>query len=200
MASLDYYALKDDIREVVGFVLGETDCRIFESYSEYDSELREFRTFDELAEAFDLGNDQHGHGHAALLKLWSPTVMPKMDIERITLKLPDHSFRYCVSGVGLIQFYFSGAHNGGITESHYGHWSEKGAMQRGVGNVAAVNWAELSKVSGRIQRHIRKLAVAKIRARPVLPAAFKALQSGFVLRYATLQVGADSEEIQPIDL
>jgi hypothetical protein len=200
MASIDYYALKDDIRDVVGFVLGETDCRIFESYSEFDSELCEFRKFDELAEAFDLGNDRHGHCHAALLALWSPTVLPKMEVERITLKLPGHSFRYCVRGVGLIQLYFGGAHNGAITESHYGHWSEKGAMQRAVGDVAAVDWARLSKLSGRIQRHIRKLAVAKVRGRPVLQAAFKAVQNGFVLSYATLRFGPDSPEIERLDL
>jgi hypothetical protein len=198
MASLDYYALKDDIHDVINFVLGETDCRIFESYSEFDSELREFRTFEELSAAFELGADPQGQGYAILLKLWSPQVMREMEIERISLKVPGHSFRYAVRGVGLIQLYFGGLHNGAITQSYYGHWTKKSAMERAVGDVATVDWTVLSKLSGRIQRHFRKLAVAKVRARPVLPAAFKAVQNGFVLNYATLRFDAASPEIKTL--
>src|SRR2546428_10846032 len=53
MASIDFYALKDDIRLLVHFIFEQTDLRIFESYSEYDKELREFRSFDDLS----------GYGH-----------------------------------------------------------------------------------------------------------------------------------------
>ena len=41
MASIDSYALGDDIHGLVHFIFEETDLRIFESYSEYDAELRE---------------------------------------------------------------------------------------------------------------------------------------------------------------
>src|SRR5882757_10077962 len=105
MASIDFYALKDDIRDLVHFVFEEFDLKIFESYSEYDAELREFRSFDELSAAFNLGNDPHGNGHAVLLKLWSPKVMPKLEFERIALKVAGYSFRYRVSGVGLMRLY-----------------------------------------------------------------------------------------------
>src|SRR6266853_1466124 len=109
MASIDFYALKEDIRQLVHFIFEETDLRIFESYSEYDKELREFRSFDDLSAAFDLGTDKHGNGSAVLLQLWSSAVMAKVEFERIALKVPGHSFRYRISGSGgLIQLYFGG--------------------------------------------------------------------------------------------
>jgi hypothetical protein len=197
MASIDFYALKEDIRGLVHAIFEESDLRVFESYSEYDAELREFRSFEELSAAFSLGQDIHGKGYAVCLQLWSHSVMPKVEFERIALKVPGHSFRYRISGVGLIQLYLGGEYAGGITESHYGHWSEAGARQRAGGNADTVDWRALSRLSGRIQRHLRnKLAVAKLRGRPVLPAAFAALQRGTGLRYSSLQFHADSPEIQ----
>ena len=197
MASIDFYALGDDIRGLVHFIFEETDLRIFESYSEYDAELREFRSFEELSAAFSLGGDAHGRGHAVLLQLWSPSVMERVEFERIALKVAGHSFRYRISGVGLIQLSFGGQHQGVITDSHYGHWSEAGARQRAAGDVDAVDWSALSGLSGRIQRHVRtKMAVAKVRGRPILPAAYAALQRGFGLRYSSLQFHADSPDIQ----
>jgi hypothetical protein len=197
MASLDFYALRDDIRELVHFLFEETDARVFESYSEYDAELREFRSFDELSSAFPLGNDPHGHGHAALLQLWFPSVTRDVEFERIALEVPGHKFRYCISGVGLVQLYLGGAREGIITDSHYGHWNEAGARQRSGGDVDAVHWSVLSRLSGRIQRHIRSsMGVAKVRGRPILPAAFAGLRRGLALRYSSLQFHADSPEIQ----
>src|SRR3989442_10415662 len=194
MGSIDFYALKDDIRQLVHFIFEQTDLRIFESYSEYDKELREFRSFDDLSGAFDLGSDKHGHGFAVLLQLWSSTVIPNVDFERIALKVPGHSFRYRISGGGgLIQLYFGGEHKDVITQSHYGHWNEAGARQRGAGDADCVDWRALSQLSGCIQRHLRnKISVAKGRGRPILPAAFAGLQRGFGLRYSSLQFHADS--------
>jgi hypothetical protein len=197
MASISFYALSDDIREVVRFIFEETDLRIFESYSRYDSELREFRSFEELSAAFTLGEDKHGQGMVVSLQLWSPTVMQKLEFERITLNVPGHSFRYCITGAGLIQLSFGGEYKGVITDSHYGHWNEAGARQRCTYDADAVDWSSLARVSGCIQRRIRnKLAVAKVRSRPILPTAFVALQRGLGLRSATLRFDADSTEIQ----
>ena len=196
MANLDFYALGDDIRGLVDFIFAETDLRIFESYSEFDAELREFRSFAELSAAFSIGRDAPRQGHIALLQLWSASIMPRVEFERFTLKVPGYSFRHRILGVGLIQLYLGSEHDHFITESHYGHWSEAGARQRATGDVDAVNWKELSRLSGRIQRHIRRrMAVAKLRARPILPAAFAALRRGSALRYLSLEFRADSPEI-----
>src|SRR5436309_13201002 len=102
MASIDFYALKDDIRQLVYFIFEETDLRIFESYSEYDKDLREFRSYEELSAAFDIGTELHPIGYPPGLKLWSPSVMREVGMERITRKVKGASFRYRIDGTGLI--------------------------------------------------------------------------------------------------
>ena len=199
MAGIAFYALREDVRSLIHEILEETDLRIFESYSRYDSDLREFRSFSDLSDAFPLGTDVNGHGSAVLLQLWSPSVTPTVQFERIPLKLHGHSYRYRIDGVGLIQLYFGGQHDQTITASHYGHWTEAGARQRAVGDVGAVNWSALALLSGRIQRRIRnKLAVAKVHGCPILPTAFGAIQEGLTLSYSTLKFHADPPEIQQI--
>ena len=78
MAQVDFFAVRQDLRRVIEFLLGETDFRIFELYSEFGQELREFTTYGELIAAFDIGRDKHGHGYAVLLSLWSSSVMAKL--------------------------------------------------------------------------------------------------------------------------
>ena len=94
--NLDFFAAEADQRAVLDFLFSSTDLRVFESYSEYDAELREFRSVDELAAAFPLGTDRHGNGGVMLLMLWSPSVMRDLTIERFALK-PEycngHTFR-----------------------------------------------------------------------------------------------------------
>ena len=67
MPSIDFYAVTADIRGLIHAILEETDLRIFESYSRYDMELREFRSYDQLSSAFNLGTDEQGNGNAVLL-------------------------------------------------------------------------------------------------------------------------------------
>ncbi len=92
--------------------------RAFESYSEFDQELREFRSIDELAAAFPIGEDRFGSGHAILLQLWSPSVMRELTISRLALN-PDacdgHTFRHQIGGGALIQLYLGGVHDRTVT-------------------------------------------------------------------------------------
>jgi hypothetical protein len=69
MASLDFFGIGDDLQQVIEFILAETDFRIFDSYSEFGRELREYRSVSELTAVHDIGVDHHGHGAAVLLKL-----------------------------------------------------------------------------------------------------------------------------------
>ncbi|MCA9068186.1 MAG: hypothetical protein KDA84_04650 [Planctomycetaceae bacterium] len=181
MANLDFYAVRDDLKCLIDFLIGETDVRIFESYSKYSEELREFADFEDLCSAFDVGLDEHGSGNAVLLQLWSPSVMPNVDVRRIELlpsKCDGHTFRYCIEGWGLIQLYLGGIHNQCLTNSHYGHNSQRRAEN--WGHAEDVDWDALKKLSNRIQYHIRRrLAVAKVPGRPILPAAFRLLQQDF---------------------
>jgi hypothetical protein len=187
MAQVDYFAARHDNRQVIDFLFGETDFRIFELYSEFGQELREFTTFRELDAVFDIGRDEHGHGYAALLSLWSPSVMRSPHITRVRLDpkhCDGHTFRYTTGGWGAVQFHLGGRYRRVITKSHFGHFSERGALSRGY--RSGVDWKALSKLSNRVSYHIaRRLAVAKVPGRPVLPAAHKLHLAGFELKEAS---------------
>jgi len=49
---LDFFALRSDFEQLCQFIWQETDCRIAESYSRYDHELRWFDFFEELEVTF----------------------------------------------------------------------------------------------------------------------------------------------------
>lgn len=196
MATLDFYAIGDDVHDIVRFIFAETDARIFESYSEPEAELREFRSYEELTSGCDLGAGRHPNGSVPHLQLWSPSVMPDVVVRRISLRPPGPEYRYCISGAGLMQLYFGREENGIISGSHFGHWNEAGARARYVGDADAVDWRALARLGGRIGRRIReRMAVASVHGRPILPAAFEALVLGAVLRYGSYLIPANSPEI-----
>jgi hypothetical protein len=185
-ANLNFFGAEADLKAVTDFLFSSTDVRVFESYSEYDQKLREFRSTEELAAAFPLGTDTFGNGVEILLQLWSPSVMRELTITRIALvpaACNGHTFRYCMDGGALMQLYFGGVHKRVVTRSHFGHQSQTRAQKWGVDN--GINWDSLKTVSNRIQYHIRKrLAVAKVPGCPVLPQAFGLAQSGYELKWA----------------
>ncbi len=188
MASLDFYAIEQDISDVLEFVLTETDCKIFESYSEYDKELREFKSISEVIGAYD--SKSVG---TFLLDLWSPSVSSKVVIKKIVLdprKCNGATHRFTIEGWGLMQLYFGRIQNDEIEHSHYGHNSEKRARNwestylDELGSVNDWNWELLKKISGKIQYHIRKrLAVSKVSSRPILKTAFEKHSKGCRFKY-----------------
>jgi hypothetical protein len=186
VANLNFFAATDDQRLLIEFLFLSTDVRIFESYSEYDQELREFRSFLELASAFPIGVDRFGNGHAVLLQLWSPTVMSELTITRFALDSDacgGHRFRHRIDGGGLLQLYLGGVHEQIVTQSHLGHQSRTRAENWDVHH--GVNWDSLKKLSNRIQYHVRKrLAVAKVPGCPVLPQAYELARQGYALKLA----------------
>jgi hypothetical protein len=185
--NLDFFAAEADQRAVLDFVFSSTDARVFESYSEYEAKLREFRSTDELAAAFPLGNDPHGNGVAIALQLWSPSVMRDLTIRRFKLDpahCKGHTFRHNIEGGGLMQLYLGGVCDRVVTMSHFGHQSQVRAQKWEVDQ--GVNWEALQTLSNRIQYHIRKrLAAGKVPGRPVLPQALELARAGYALKLAT---------------
>jgi hypothetical protein len=163
---------------------------VFESYSRYDEELRRFTSAAEIDAAYPIGEDPRGNGGAILLQLHSSSVAAPPRIRRISLKMPGHSFRYCVESAGMMQLYLGGACDGFITQSHFGHWNEAGARQRCIFPTDEVDWVRQRSLSGKIQRHIKNhMAHAKIQSRYVLAHAFSAMQSGRIARVGSLSFG-----------
>jgi hypothetical protein len=192
MASLDFYAIEQDISDVLEFVLNETDCNIFESYSEHNKELREFKSISEVIEAYN--SKSVG---IFLLQLWSPSVSSKIVIKKIVLdpqKCNGATHRFSIAGWGSMQLYFGRIQNDEIEYSHFGHNSEKRARNwestylDELGSVDEWDWQLLKKLSGKIQYHIRKrLAVSKVSSRPILDCAFKKYSQGYRFKHITIE-------------
>jgi hypothetical protein len=197
MANLDFFAVREDMFALLSFIYSQTDCVVFESYSRYDTELRRFESVEQIDSAFPIGIDPHGNGAAITLQLHSPSVAATPHIKRISLKMPRHSFRYCVEGAGLMQLNLGGAYNKFISPSHFGHWNEAGARQRCIFPADEVNWSLHSSLSGKIQRHIKNhLSHAKVQSRYVLAHALSAIQSGMNARILRLDFGATHPDMK----
>jgi hypothetical protein len=185
-ANLDFFAAGTDQWALLDFLFSSTDVQVFESYSEFDADLREFHSTDELAAAFPIGTDHHGNGLAVLLQLWSPSVMSELTIERFALNpavCDGHTFRHCIAGGGLMQLYLGGICGRVVTKSHFGHQSQVRAQKWDTDH--GVNWEALKTLSNRIRYHIRKrLAVGSVPGRPVLPQAMELARAGYALKEA----------------
>jgi hypothetical protein len=192
-SSLTFFALREDLLSVLELLVAETGARVFEAYSAFDRELREFDSVDAIDRAFRLGVDEHGTGSEPFLQLWWADVCPRPRIERITLKpgaVPGHSFRQTARGWGLAQLQCGGEYSRGqptITASHFGHFSEAGAREKGYrddGPDAPVDWTALQRVSQRVQRRLRmQLADGRVAGRgPVLRAAAAKARDGWKLK------------------
>lgn len=192
MANLDFYGLKTDLVNVLSFIYNETDIVIFESYSEYDRDLRHFATLADLQNTFEIGKSPKGQ---MLLQLWSPSVIQEPKPRRIELKVKGFSFRYSVEAVGLIQLYLGGLKDNEIVESHYGHWSQAGAEQRSVLPTDACDWEALKKLSGRLQRFVRGISAAKIQSRVILPEALSEIKNGKQIHFLNQVFDVQSKEI-----
>lgn len=183
MGTLDFFAAKEDLRALLAFLFEETDARVFEHYSEYDQELREFRSVEQVESTFpQLGSAQSGR-QSVLLQLWSPSVEADLEVQRIELdprRCRGATFRYTLENSSSMQLYLGGVVDRTITVSHFGHNSE--ARARKWGNAAGVDWSALKTLSNRIRYHIRqRLAAAKVPGRPVLGAALRLLSEGHSL-------------------
>jgi hypothetical protein len=192
MANLDFYGLKGDLQKLLAFIYDETDIVVFELSSEFDREIRRFTSLKDLESTFNIGQMTKGQIH---LQLWSVSVMKEPKPRRIKLTMKDHSFRYAIEGAGLIQLYLGGLKENIIGETHYGHWNQAGAEERCVLPTEDCDWEALKKLSGRLQRFIRGMAVAKIDSRVILPEALSEIRNAKQLRFLNQVFNANSKEI-----
>ena len=139
---------------MLSFVFEETDCVVFESYSEIEQDLRAFAALDEVEAAFTLGlAPDRGTGFAQQFSLWSRSVMERPTIRTIALKKPAGKTRQAVEGCGLFQLHLGGEREGELTESQLGYWTEAGAKQRCVAipGPDRVNWAAHRALAGKLK-------------------------------------------------
>ncbi|RYZ89293.1 MAG: hypothetical protein EOP04_07205 [Proteobacteria bacterium] len=180
-----FYADIRDKVEILDFLLRHSDMRIFDLYSHYGKEIRQYQSVEEITGVFDLEN---GGLYSASFQLWAPTFGKAPEFVRVTLdpkRCNGHTFRYRTAGLGLIQFHLGGITKGHLEYSQLIHFSEKGALKAEGSDSADKseywNWKEISKASKALQNHIKKhLLVGKLNGLDILRGANEtlALRSG----------------------
>jgi hypothetical protein len=158
------------------------------NFSELDSELREFTQPGQIIE--ELRSAKHPR-HAALLKIWAPLASSKIEVERFSVSVQGYSYRHCIRGWGLMQFYLGTENENEIWPSHFGHLNQRGAevrsadpsVSRNPGTAADWDWPLLLKISRRIQYSIRsRFSELKLRSQPALRDAARLYSSGCKLQ------------------
>jgi len=187
LPNCDFYAAPGDFELILQFLFEELQCRVFEAYSRFDRDLREFSCLDELVESTEtkLGDCSNSR-LSCYLALWPVEASDQVRIRRIELNptagLGTH--RYSVEGWGLIFLQLGGLGKMEVHPSNTNHNSEKRARKWAetyedlLGQPSAWNWDVVTRTSAKLNRRIRSLAAAKIGSRPVLPAAKEALDAG----------------------
>jgi hypothetical protein len=185
MASLDFYATVADHETILADLLQQGEVRIFESYSGFDRDLREFtrpvEILDELRQALR-------PRLAVLLQLWVPAASAKIEIERFSVSVKGHTYRHRIAGWGLMQLYLSKETETEIHASHFGHFNQRGAELRSArspsapvnpGTAADWDWELLRRISRRIQYSISaRFSDMKVGSKPLLHEAEQLMQDG----------------------
>lgn len=185
MPSLDFYALDTDQRAVLAAVFRLGGLRVFEAYSDPDTDLRGYADPEEIP----------AKPHGLHLMLHAVDSGPGPTVERFDLKpsaITGVTFRHRCQGWGLIQLHLGGfSQEHGLSWSHTNHNTSRRAEKwtdayPELGDPGAWDWAAITRASSRLNRAIRSLAVDKIGSHPVLPAAAQLIRrEGLKYEYGT---------------
>jgi hypothetical protein len=186
MPNCDFYALATDLVGVLEFIFAQPGWSLFELASQPDQPLREFHATREVIEAcpaFDLLQT------SLHFQLYCSTMGGRVSKRRIDFRpgaVPGATFRYDSEGWGLIQLYFGALRDGRLSPCHTNHNTQRRAEKweptylDQLGPAAAWNWPEVTRVSGRLIRFIKRASTAKLNSRSVLHAAHEAQVRGAV--------------------
>jgi hypothetical protein len=182
MPNCDFYAHGKDFQELLGFVFDQPGWVLHELASQFN---RPVVVFSSAADMFE----QCGVGTQALyFQLYAPEMGGTVIHKRIGFKpgaVDGASHRFSTEGWGLIQLYLGCERRDGITHSHTNHnspgraqtWSATPATGA-LDDPGRWDWRAVARISGKLNRFIRKLALSKLGARPILPGAHAVVLAG----------------------
>lgn len=171
------------------WLFAEATCKVFELSSDFEQPLKEFRSAGEVMSQFDRTYGAGDKWHTVHLQLYVLGAGPPFAPRRVQLdpKACDGAtFRYAADGRGLVQLHLGAAKGRGLVNSHTNHNSQKRAeawasTAAAMQDVRQWDFTRIAAFSSRLNRQIRKLSVAKIDSRPVLPAALQLWHGGAAL-------------------
>jgi len=175
---LAFYAARDDIRVIIDFAINEVGCTLFESYSVPNQHLRELPSADAALSVFDAGPG------SLLVMMYRSSMRGQHSIRRIMLDpntIPGASWRESIDGWGLIQLAIPKPIDGRLRASQTNHNTEVrarawSAEHPEIPSLDDWDFKEVTRISNKLNRFIRKLSVDKHQGTAVLRAA-KALHS-----------------------
>jgi hypothetical protein len=189
MPNCDFYAAGTDHRTVLDFLLSDGTCDIYELASRFEQPLKQFRSLSEFEEHYAISDWAKGSTETMLLQIYAHGAAGRFVVRRVDL-IPEScngaTFRYNGEGWGLVQLYLEPPRERQLHNSHTNHNSPERAaawsdVTDHIGSPSEWNWARVSSFSGRLNRFIRSLAVAKQGSRPILPDAAALRSEGVVL-------------------
>lgn len=184
MPNCDFYALEGDFELVLDFVFAQHSWELHELDTEGDRPVRVFRTTADVLACCAVG------GSSCRFQLYAPEMAGRVIHRRIDLRPQARSgstHRFTTEGWGLVQLYFGAMRTGhGLIPSHTNHNSMARALawadtRPDLGSPEEWDWHRVARVSRRLVQFIAKHGVAKVGARPVLPAADRAVRAGAIL-------------------
>ena len=121
---------------------------VFDLSSPYGQNISQYKSSKEVTAKFDLVN---GDKFAVTFQLWTPRHKGKPVFRKVDLdpkRCNGHTFRYSIEGWGMIQLYFGGVKNNILSQSHIGHFTEKGAAKwegtnKFNGSINDWDWKEM---------------------------------------------------------
>lgn len=189
MPNCDFYGTIKDHEPILDFLYSNAECDIYELGSEPSCELRQFRSTQEVLSLFDIPYPNGKKRHTVHLQLYVNGTGPEFKPTRINLD-PDlcngHTYRYSANGKGLVQLHLSTLDDTSLHSSHTNHFSHKGAERWSdgsgdLGDASSWDFKAITSFSSKLNRFIRKMKVAKIGGRVLLPGGLKSWDDGFLL-------------------
>jgi hypothetical protein len=189
MPNCDYCGTPEDHRGILDFLFEENTCDVFELSSDHELPLRQFSTATEVLDQFQRTYPNGKPWHSVTLHLYVKDAGPRFKPLRVDLNpeaCDGATFRHASEGWGLVQLYLSTTDGTTLRDSHTNHntlkratkWASSGDS---LGPPSAWDFAKITAFSSRLNRHIRKAKVAKLKSRVVLAGALKAWDQGCVL-------------------
>jgi len=175
----DFYATPEDHEGLLTWLFAEQTCHVYELASRFEQPLRRFCSAQETLALFEERYSTGEKARTVHLQLNVLGAGPQFEPSRISLDpraCNGATFRYAAEGWGLVQLYLGTVWRGALENSHTNHNSQKRAESwEGIGGhpsqVDDWDFKRISSFSSRLNREIRKRAVAKLGSRPVLPGA-----------------------------
>ena len=189
MPNCDFYAIPEDHRGILDWLLADGSCDLYELASDFEKPLRQFRSSEEVLQQFDRCHWSGERRTVVDLQLYvrgaGPPFVPKR-IELNPKSCNSATYRYSAEGWGLIQLYLESLNLGTLEASHTNHFTLKGAkswdtINTEKGPAEAWDFVRINSFSSKLNREIRKRGVAKVASRVILPGALKMWDEGIAL-------------------